>query len=425
MRNLIQNLKPCGRAAHESSRIGSSRIEPFLPALLLLACASMSALAGPDQPAAPPGKSSMRRIGAAQPRSRLIDHRVTDASEVLARVDQSLGELEGLVQRAGASRCDVVVFPEDTLGLGKWEAANRERLGDVLPAAVKRMLERLGRAAAAHRMYLVCSSDTLDPDGALRNTAFLLGRDGKEIGRYHKVNMPVHELDKKRGDGFPVFQTPDLGAVGLLICYDMVFPEAPRCLALGGADIIFHPTLGGAAIGDEDLSRAAFRTRAAENFIYIVVSQRGGGSMVISPQGKVIAEGKEPDEIVIAEVDVSGGREGGDAMNFQRDMRSRLFRERSPEAYGILTHPRPPVLEKVPATITVEDAVRIAAAALTIGEERFKEADALLRAGKTAEAAAAFEKLRTELPQTWIDRVAEKRLEGIRLLPVKQKRSEE
>ena len=90
-------------------------------------------------------------------------------------------------------------------------------------------------------MYLVCCNDTFEPDGAVHNTACFLGRDGKEIGHYHKVNMPIHELDKQCGDNFPVFKTPDLGGVGLLICYDMVFPEAPRCLALGGADIILSP----------------------------------------------------------------------------------------------------------------------------------------------------------------------------------------
>ena len=75
----------------------------------------------------------------------------------------------------------------------------------------------------------------------------------------------------------------------MLICYDMVFPESARCLALGGADIIFHPTLGGAAIGDEDISRAAFRTRAVDNFVYIVVSQRYAGSLIISPKGKILS----------------------------------------------------------------------------------------------------------------------------------------
>ena len=151
------------------------------------------------------------------------------------------------------------------------------------------MLDRLGKAAADHRMYLVVCNDAIEPDGRAYNTAFLLGRDGKEIGRYHKVNLPLAEQSRARGRRFPVFPTPDLGTVGMLICYDMVFPEATRCLAPGGADVVFHPTLGGAAFGDDDISLAAFRTRAVDNFVYLVVAMRGQGSMIISPQGKVIA----------------------------------------------------------------------------------------------------------------------------------------
>jgi predicted amidohydrolase len=332
-------------------------------------------------------------------------------------VDESLTALEQLVQDAARAGCDAVAFPEDSLGLGHWEAGNKSILHELLPGAVERMLSRLGQAAARHRMYLVCSSDTIDADRRVRNTAFLLGRDGAEIGRYYKVNMPIHELDRTRGTGFPVFDTPDLGSVGMLICYDMVFPEAPRCLALAGADVIFHPTLGGAAIGDGDISRAAFRTRAVENFVYIVVAQRGAGSMIISPQGKVLAEAQGPDSLAIADIDPHGNREGGDALNHQNDMRARLFRERSPEAFGILTATDPPVLRKVPETISVPDAVRIGAGTLTVGEQRFKAADALLRAGKTEEAVQAFEQLAREFPHTWIDRVSRERLAKAKRAP--------
>src|SRR4051812_19774611 len=356
----------------------------------------------------------MMRIGTAQPRSRLIDWRLSAPSDVLARVDQSLEELVGLVHRAGEAGCDVLALPEDTLGLGHWQAANKAALRDLLPEAVPRMLHRLGEAAAAHRMYLVCCNDTADRGGAVHNTAFFLGREGHEIGRYYKVNMAIHELDRERGDRFPVFETPDLGSVGLLICYDMVFPEAPRCLALAGADIIFHLTLGGAAIGDGDISLAAFRTRAVENFVYLVISQRGGGSMIISPRGEVLVQGQEPDDIAIAEIDPRGSREGGDAMNWQEDMRARLFRERWPAAYGILTDPHPPVLDKVPERTTIEEAVRISSLTLTVGEERFQAADALLRQGNTGEARAAFEALCAEFPRSWIDRVARERLQKIR-----------
>jgi predicted amidohydrolase len=369
---------------------------------------------GPDVAQAPSrdGKASVR-IAAAQPGNRTIDFRLKP-SDVLARVDRSLAELEELVHKAGAAGCDALALPEDTLGLLKWESANPHQLDAVLPEAVKRMLDRLGKAASDHRMYLVACNDAIEEDGHAYNTAFLLGRDGREIGRYHKVNLPMGEQGRARGRTFPVFPTPDLGTVGMLICYDMVFPEAARCLALGGADVVFHPTLGGAAIGDDDISLAAFRTRAAENFVYLVVAMRGHGSMVISPRGKVLATASGPDGLAVAEIDPSGGREGGDAFNTQADMRGRLFRERVPEAYGILTEPRPPVLAKVPSNVTAEEAVRIAATVLTTGEERFKEAEALARAGKTEEAIRLLERLCEECRTSWIERAARERLRKLR-----------
>ena len=374
--------------------------------------------AGSSAPSPAPPRASTEgkrpmRMAAAQPRNRTIDFRLrSDAA--LAEVDRSLAELVQLVRKAGEAGCDALALPEDTLGLLKWETANPESLGEVLPEAVRRMLDRLGRAASDHRMYLVLCNDAIETDGRVYNTSFLLGRDGKEIGRYHKVNLPLAEQSRARGRRFPVFPTPDLGTVGMLICYDMVFPEAARCLALEGADVVFHPTLGGAAVGDEDISLAAFRTRAVDNFIYLVVAMRGQGSMIISPQGKVVATAKGPDALAIAEIDPSGGREGGDAFNTQRDMRGRLFRERVPEAYGILTDPDPPVLAKVPSNVSRDEAIRIMATVLTTGEERFNEAQALARAGKTEAAIRLFERLCEECRTSWIDRAARERLKTLR-----------
>lgn len=359
-----------------------------------------------------PARTTMR-IAAAQPRNRTIDYRL-GTTEALGEVDHALAELAQLVHKAGSAGCDAMALPEDTLGLLKWEAAHPGELAAVLPPAVDRMLERLGRAAAEHRMYLVVCSDAIDPDGRTYNTSFLLGRDGREIGRYRKVNLPMGEQNHSRGREFPVFATRDLGTVGMLICYDMVFPEAARCLALQGADVVFHPTLGGAAIGDDDLSLAAFRTRAVENFVYLVVAMRGQGSMIISPQGKVLATTEGPDTIAVADVDPAGGRQGGDAFNTQVDMRGRLFRERVPEAYGILTDPEPPVLAKVPSNVTADEAARIAATVLTTGEARFQEAEAMARSGRPEEAIRLFERLCTECRTSWIDRAARERLRTLR-----------
>jgi len=357
------------------------------------------------------GQSTSIRVAAVQPRSRIIDWRL-NPQEVLREVDKTLEEFTAFVGRAGSDGCDLVVFPEDTLGILHWEMGNKERLVEVLPEAVRRMLQRLGEAARSNDLYLACCSDTLDPDGGYRNTAFLLDRAGKEIGRYHKVHPALHESDRKRGTSFPVFETPDLGGVGMLICYDMVMPESTRSLALGGADVILVHTLGGAVTGgnpdteNDNLNLAAFRTRAVDNFVYLVVSKRGNGSMIISAQGEVLATGQGPDDIAIADIEPFSGREGGDALNSQLDMRARLFRERNPLAYGVLVDTNPPGLDKIPATTKAEDAVRIGDATLTIGQERFAEAENLLEAGETSRAIRALKALRTDFPGTWIDRSA-------------------
>ena len=355
------------------------------------------------------------RVAAVQTMRRMVDWHIKERAEFVAAVDANLSALEHIVHRAGERGCDVLVFPEDTLGLLEWYGVNELLAKEVLAKAVSRMLDRLGSAAASHGMYLVVCSDFVESDGATYNTAFLLGRDGKPIGRYHKTCPTWSECgSRSRGTSLPVFPTPDLGTVGMLICYDLVVPETARCLALAGADIIFFSTMGGAAVGDDDIGLQALRVRAAENHVYLVVAFRGGGSMIISPRGKIIARADGPDGLAIADINPSGGREGGDAMNSQRDMRARLFRERNPAAFGILTDPNPPMLAKVPIEITQQVAGRIAARALTFGAEEFEQAELLVRTRESEKAIDAFARLRKEYPGTWIDRVSKERIETLR-----------
>ncbi len=382
----------------------------------ILCFVSVASVAFADRIAVPTNKV---RIAAAQAARRVVDFHLKP-EEALTAVEKNLDELERIVARAGEAKCDALVLPEDTPGLLNWVGANEAMVKEVLPKAVKGMVERLGSAAARHKMYLVVCSDFTESDGATYNTAFLLGRDGKEIGRYHKVCPTWSEAGaRQRGNSFPVFPTPDLGTAGMLICYDLVVPETARCLALAGADIIFFPTMGGAAIGDDDIGVQALRVRAAENFIWLVVAHRGNGAMIISPQGKIVARAEGPDGLAIADIDVRGQREGGDALNWQRDMRARLFRERSPEAFRILTDTNPPVLAKVPIDLTSQEAGRIMARALTVGEDEFKQANSLIGSGRTEEAIAAFQRLRKEYPATWIDRRSEERLTKLQPIALK------
>src|SRR5688500_7081690 len=102
------------------------------------------------------------RIAAAQPKSRLIDWYIKDSQQVLAKIDQSLSELEVIIDKAAAEKCDVVALPEDTLGTGSWEAGNQALVKEMVPKAVKLMLTRLGAAAAKHKIYLICCNNHIE-----------------------------------------------------------------------------------------------------------------------------------------------------------------------------------------------------------------------------------------------------------------------
>lgn len=365
------------------------------------------------------------RVGSANGGSSIrravnIDFRLTP-EEVPNHVDTVLNILEALVHKAGKAGCDILVLPEDSMGLAPWESAHWETLSPVLPNAVEAMLDRLGRTAATYGMYLICCSDTLEPDGTVQNTAFFLGRDGQEIGYYHKVHLPVHEQLKKPGDSFPVFETPDLGGVGILICYDMIFPESARCLALGGANIIFDPTEGGAAFGGAEISRAAYRTRAVENFTYVVVSWGGWGdtegSLILSPHGEVLAEEMQPGELAIAVFDPFSGRDNQDWSNRQEDMRSRLFRERRPEACTRITDLALPLLDTLPEMIpgTPLEIAQMVNRATTVGHLQYEDAEALLREGDITRAREAFERLIRDYPATWFEMTAREKLKLLKI----------
>jgi predicted amidohydrolase len=158
-------------------------------------------------PALAASNTNTMRIAAAQAARRAVDFHLKPL-EALAAVEKNLDELERIVERAGEAHCDALALPEDTMGLLNWLSANEALAKEVLPLAVKRMLERLGTAAARHKMYLVVCSDLVESDGAVYNTAFLLGRDGREIGRYHKVCPTWSEAGSRaRGSSFPVFPT--------------------------------------------------------------------------------------------------------------------------------------------------------------------------------------------------------------------------
>jgi predicted amidohydrolase len=136
---------------------------------------------------------------------------------------------------------------------------------------------------------------------SIYNTAVLIGRDGQIIGKYRKLHLPLSEVEMGLlpGNEYGVFDV-DFGKIGIMTCYDQVFPETARTLSLQGAEIIFVPTMG-----DEPLIT---RARARDNGVYVVVSGYNGpeSSRIINPMGDEICHvNSETEGMCACELDLN------------------------------------------------------------------------------------------------------------------------
>ncbi len=172
------------------------------------------------------------------------------------------------------------------------------------------------------------------------NTAALFQPD-TQPKFYRKTHLPELGYDRfvTAGSDLPVFETK-FGKIGILICFDVRFPEAARILALKGADAIFLPTNWprGADISADILAIA----RAAENKVFVITcnrvgTERGftfiGKSKIISPMGQVLASAGSDEECIVADLDFELSRNKRN-ITIPGKHETTVFESRRPELYG-------------------------------------------------------------------------------------------
>jgi predicted amidohydrolase len=236
------------------------------------------------------------------------------------QIDPKLGEVEAnldLIARsvadAAAAGATFTVLPEAAV-TGYAFAS----LSEALPVARKAeaVAERtLAGLAETHRMTIVCG--TLEPDAdEVFNTALVLLPDGRRY-RYRKMHLPFLGVDRFATPG------PDAPSVieseglrfGVLICYDLRFPEAARICSLEGADLIALPTNW--PVGVEFHPDLFAPARAAENHCYVLAADRVGTergttfmgrSLLVDYDGKVLARAGDGEELLTGEIDPEAAR---------------------------------------------------------------------------------------------------------------------
>lgn len=205
---------------------------------------------------------------------------------------ENLAAFAALVDEAGTQKADIVCLPEGATIAGT--PLNYISGSEPLPGPTTKYL---GEVARRNNLYIIAG--LLEKEGdAVYNTAVLIDRKGNLAGKYRKTSLPREEIDGgvTPGNSFPVFDT-DFGRIGIMICWDVTFPEPARALAQQGAEVIFLPIWGG------DLTLA--KARAIENQVYLVSSTYDMISAVFDLEGNVLKQAKEDKSVAVVEVNLN------------------------------------------------------------------------------------------------------------------------
>ena len=239
-------------------------------------------------------------------------------------IDEAFERVGRTVRRARDCGAGLVVFPECTLGGYLKDHAGADPPD--LPPALDPQGPEVARLIRLAGPTVVCVGYCEAGPGGPYNSAVCVSGDGV-LGRHRKVHLPARDKQVyTAGDRFAAFDTP-VGRLGMMICYDKLFPESARALALGGAEIVASMSAWPINRADPasllDGSRR-FRqfdlfdqARAAENQVVWVSANQTGGfgrlrflghAKVVDPEGVVLRRTGARAGTALAEVDVAALR---------------------------------------------------------------------------------------------------------------------
>ena len=244
--------------------------------------------------------------------------------------NENFSYAEKLICEAIQEQPDVIVLPE-TWNTGFFP---KENLAELCCKDGDTVKSRIGDLAKKYKVNIVAGSVSNVRDGKVYNTAFVFDRNGECAASYDKTHLftPMGEdAYYTRGDHLCSF-TLDGVKCGVIICYDLRFPELVRKLALQGLDMLF--------VVSQWPKKRIFHlrtlttARAIENQMFVVCCNScgtagktvyGGKSAIIDPFGKTLALAREKEEIISAACD----------MQILSDIRGSIpvFRDRRRELY--------------------------------------------------------------------------------------------
>jgi predicted amidohydrolase len=247
----------------------------------------------------------------------------------LGKPGENVDRLRPLLE--AARDCDLVVLPELSNSGYNFESFTQAFQNSEIIGKGGVFQDFLIESAQKYKFYIV-SGINENKMGKLYNTALLVGPAGV-IGKYRKMHLFMHERDyfTKGNAGLPVF---DLGGfkIGIMICFDYLFPEPWRIMAEKGADIICHPSNLLTENAQRCLPGISLMNRVYIGTANRIGTERGitfnGSSLFTDPSGRITKMATtDKTEIIMTEIDTElSGNKMINPINH-------VFNDRRPDVY--------------------------------------------------------------------------------------------
>ena len=259
-------------------------------------------------------------------------------------IESNVAHADALIDEAAGSNPDLIVLPE-FWSTGYFPLSIDYSFYDLAAVEDGLAMTSMKEKAREHDVHIVSTIYERAGAGLFYNTSMIVNPQGEIILKYRKVHVParrgLEKLFYRRGSKYPIAEVNGW-RVGVVLCYDSLFPEPTRILALKGAELIVVPF--GASTTEHSIWDQVMVTRAFENSCFVAPCNAigdlsmpdgspfnlGGKSLIASPKGRIIAEGGATgEEIVNGELDLAE----------VEDVRRKyfMFRDRRPDSYGVLT----------------------------------------------------------------------------------------
>ncbi len=245
-----------------------------------------------------------------------------------ASVVETLDVLEKVSTRASA---DLLICPELFLTGYNIGADRLRALAEPVDGPSVQTASAIARAAGVALLY---GYPERGSDGRIYNSAVLIGKTGERLANFRKLHLygAMENEVFTAGEDAAVMAEIDGVKLGILICYDVEFPETVRGLALRGADLVAVPTA--LMRPYEFVPRMLIPTRAYENSVCVAYANRcgvegdlvyPGESCIVGPDGHVLARADESETLIGATLDAEMFAKARVFNSFLRDRRPALY----------------------------------------------------------------------------------------------------